>query len=105
MTLTDEITQRMYLEAQSELEAVLRSRAASRQQKRAALDAMDELDRKFLRQTTTSLEARTKQFKQFIGEMQSIVEAIENAGSPFKALRRLKEIVDEANDILNDDED
>lgn len=104
MTLTETITQQTYLDAQSELEAVLRSRTASRQQKRAALDAMDELDRSFLRQTTASLEARTAQFRTFIGRMQDVIEAIESAGSPFAALKRLKKSVDEARELLEEDD-
>jgi recombinational DNA repair ATPase RecF len=103
MTLTDDMTQQTYLEAQAELNAVLRSRVASIEQKRAALDAMEELDRKFIRKTTASLEARTKQFKAFIRQMNEVIASIEGAGSPFKSLKRLKEIVDNANDILNDD--
>ena len=101
MKLTDEITQQKYLEAQSVLEAVLRSRVASRDQKRAALDSMDELDRRFLNKTMASLEARTKQFRQFIRQMESIVEEIEGRGSPFEALKRLKGIVDDANNMLD----
>jgi recombinational DNA repair ATPase RecF len=102
MTLTEAVTQQKYLDAQSELDAILRSRTASRQQKRAALDALDELDRRFLRRTMSSLESRTQRFREFIEHMQHVVNAIERAGSPLKTLARLKKIVAEAADIMNE---
>jgi recombinational DNA repair ATPase RecF len=104
MKLTEKLTQQIYLDALSELEAVLRSRTASREQKRAALDAMDDLDRRFIRKTTDSLEARTEQFRKFTKAMAEVVAAIENAGSPFAALKRLKKLVNHANDILHNED-
>jgi len=98
--LTETITRKKYLEAQAELDSVLRSRDATTQQKRAALDAMDELDRQFLRRTTESIAARTAQFKEFTVHLQTVIDTIERAGSPIDTIKRLRALAEEANELL-----
>lgn len=102
MNHTQQTDRALYLNAHAQFESILRSRKSTTQQKRAALDAMDDLDRDYLSQAAHNLQQSTAQMQQFITLIEDIVAALEAQQQPLDAIDRLREIIEQANHVLRE---
>ena len=101
MSISNAEAQRQYQAARDALSAIVASRKATRAEKNLARRKRDLLDATFIGQQIDEIEARTAQFEEFVEEMEAVTARLEN-NSLVTAIRRVREVTDNASELLDD---
>jgi hypothetical protein len=101
MMLSDKLSQEAYLNARKALNNVARSIRATKAQREEARKARTRLTLDFIGGNIQEVEARTRQFREFINEMENAIERI-GKYSPIHALETLKNVVEGAHRLIGD---
>ncbi len=99
---TNEQCQEAYLNARRALNNIARSTAATEAQRREARKARTKLTSDFIGNNIIQVEARTKQFREFINAMEDAINRI-GRNSPIHALETLKSIAEGAHTLIGDE--
>ncbi|MGE5714413.1 MAG: hypothetical protein ACM32F_11090, partial [Betaproteobacteria bacterium] len=97
--LTNEQADEIYQQAFAALHSVVIDPAATPEQQALAREKRDLLTLEYIGHAIANIEERTRQFRKFIGEMNTVIAAF-GSGSTIAGIRRLKEIVDAAGELI-----
>ena len=99
---TNEQCQEVYLNARKALNNIARSATTTEAQRREAREARTKLTSDFIGNNIIQVEARTKQFREFINTMEHAIDRI-GRNSPIHALATLKSIADGAHTLIGNE--
>ena len=92
MPVSNEQAQATYLSAREALDAISRSRNATRAQKTAAREERNRLDVEFVGQNIIEIEARTARFEEFISRMETVIESL-TSNALLRGVRGITEVI------------
>jgi len=98
--VTNEQADESYQQAFAALHSVVIDAAATPEQQAIAREKRDLLTLEFIGQAIANVEERTRRFRKFIDEMNTVIAAF-GSGSTIAGIRRLQEIVDVAGGLID----
>jgi hypothetical protein len=97
--LTNEQADEIYQQAFAALHSVVIDPAATPEQQALAREKRDLLTLEYIGHAIANIEERTRQFRKFIGEMNTVIAAF-GSGSTIAGIRRLQETVNAAGELI-----
>ena len=101
MSISNAAAQRTYQDARDALSSIVASRRSTQTEKNLARRRRDLLDAEFIGQQLDEIEARTAQFEKFVEEMEAVTARLER-NSLVSAIRRVREVTENAKELLDD---